>query len=208
MAIKNKTTGIGLIALFASALIAFQASAQDQSLSEWQWDLNISSVSIDSDAALQQGVDDSAFSLGVAANYVSANWVTSFTLDLFLYDDNNEFRQDVIGEGLFNSGDRTVESSEATAALFSVATGYRWKFGEKDAAAFDLQGGYSVVGFSERSISNCSDCYSEDIDLDGGAFIQASIRRNISSYSIGLFTKQYVSGDLGGTIGIFVGSEF
>lgn len=136
------------------------------------------------------------------------DWVTSLGVDIIFYDDNNEFSQDVIGDGLFNDGEHSRESSSAMGFLLSAASGYQWVFGKENKAALQLQGGFSAMLSSERSISNCSDCRSEDIDIDGGAFVRAKLLGTGSTIKYGLVLTQYVNGDLGTAVGFQIGSDF
>lgn len=112
-----------------------------------------------------------------------------------VYDDNQEFSQTVIGDGFLNDGDISVESSSANGVLLSDATGYRWAFGEKGDVTATLQGGFGVMVASQRRIENCSNCFSEDIDIDGGAFIKASLMKKNETFDIGIFAQQYLGGD-------------
>lgn len=207
MAFSLKLTSIALTLSVAFTTLTSQAS-QNDSYGSWAWHANAVTISLDSEAAASQGVEDSAYSIGASASYLADGWVTSLGLDVIIYDDNETFTQTVIGDGAFNDGDRSVESSDATAGLFSVSTGYQWEFGEDNDFAVQAQGGFSFIVFSERSIAYCSDCYSEDIDLDGGAFVRASLVKSTSSVSFGVFAQQYVSGDIDNAFGIFIGSSF
>ena len=70
----------------------------------------------------------------------------------------------------FNDGDISTESSDAGAVTGYVATGYEWKFGADQDLTVLAQVGYTHLFSSERSIDYCRNCYSEDIDIDGGVY--------------------------------------
>jgi hypothetical protein len=175
----------------------------------WSYGAEFSSVSFDSDTALQEGIEDKALLIGLGVNYRSSSFITSASLDFILYDDNEEFSQLVVGDGLLNDGDVSVESSDASAIGFTLASGYEWKFGENDRASGILQGGLTGVFGSERSIANCSNCSTEDIDIDGGFFIGGKLGYHMESFSVGLSARQYLSGDgLSNVFGITFDTKF
>lgn len=169
----------------------------------WDWGGRLAVVSIDEETALTQGVDDTAYLIGFEGNYRQSSWVTSLGMDIVVYDDNEEFSQTVIGDGLFNDGDVSVESSSATGVLVSVATGYEWRFTASNEVALQWQVGYSHMFASDRSIDNCNDCFSEDIDVDGGVFTAVSLMKSNKDFDLGLLVQQYLSGDgLDNSIGL------
>lgn len=199
------------VLLLASSAAMAQETATETPVDTsgtWGFSGTLSTVAIDSDAALQQGVDDSALQLGLFADYYRSQWKSTFGIELLQYDDNQEFSQSVVGTGLFNDGDRSRESSDATAVVLSAATGYQWRFGAEQNSAVSLQGGFGAVLASDRSIANCSNCRSEDIEIDGGVFIKAAWDYSFESVSFGLYAQQYVSGDLGSVFGVTLGTAF
>lgn len=194
----------------SAALLGANISAQAADMDgEWEFGGRFGMVNIDSDTALQQGIDDSAYLVGGFTDFVQNGWVTSAAIDIIVYDDNEEFRQLVEGDGIFNDGDRSIESSDASAGLFSVATGYQWYLGEDSKTVTRAQVGFTAVFASERSISNCSDCFSEDIDVDGGAFIKGSVERELGAFAVGVYFQQYLGGDgLSNSLGINISTGF
>lgn len=205
-----------LLTLTALALFSGNALSQEESDTvryyspdEWSYNIGLSTMNFDSDTALSEGIEDSAIAIVFGANYRSNSWVTSIDADFILYDDNAEFSQLVIGEGLFNDGDVSTESSEATALAVSLSSGYEWLFGQEKRASAILQGGFTGVFASERSIANCSNCGSQDIDIEGGVFIGGKLAYNMERFSIGVNLRQYVSGDgLSNSFGIVVDTKF
>lgn len=186
--------GLAALTLLSTNVFA-EEEIKPADLGYWSFGGTAAIVNIDEETALLQGIEDSAYSVGFIADYHNSGWVTSLGLDIVVYDDNQEFSQTVIGDGLLNNGDISTESSSANGVLLSVATGYRWEFGEKNDVAATLQGGFGVMLASERSIENCSNCFSEDIDVDGGAFVKASLMKRTDSFDIGIFAQQYLGGD-------------
>ncbi|MBF7073575.1 hypothetical protein ISG33_09235 [Glaciecola sp. MH2013] len=208
---RKSLISFAALALFSANLMAQEDSDYTQYYNPngWSYNIALSHVGLDSDTAGSQGIEDTAIAIGFGFNYRESSWVTSIDADFILYDDNNEFSEVVVGDGLFNNGDISTESSEASALALSVATGYEWRFGQDDRASAILQGGFSGVFASERSIANCSNCGSQDIDIDGGAFIGGKLAFNQESFSVGLNVRQYVSGDgLSSMVGIVFDTQF
>jgi len=77
----------------------------------------------------------------------------------------------------------------------TAAFGRLWAVGQENDIIFSAQGGFSAVMSSERSISYCDDCHSEDIDIDGGAFVRGGIVKNFENVAVGLQATHYLSGD-------------
>lgn len=200
-------------ALIAVCLMASSSSlvAQESLGNEGTWEFSgrLGTLGIDSETALAQGIDDSGFILGMTADYIQNGWVTSLGGDYIGYDDNASFRQEVEGSGLFNNGDISVAKSDASAVSLFVASGYQWLLGEQQQAAALVQLGITGVFASERGIDSCTDCYSEDIDVDGGVFIQTSLKQDVGSFSIGVYYQHYLTGDgLTNSAGLLISSGF
>ncbi len=198
--------------LLSSQLFAFESEsvAEENYVidDQWQWSITLSNTGFD-DSVLKEGIDTSAIGFGVDLDYIDNNWITTFSADYLAYDDNNSFEQYVVGSGWQNKGDESTESSNASGVLLGVATGRMYFFGDNQDVAVIGQVGMSFMAYSERSISYCDDCYSEDIDVDGGLFLKAGIVKDTGSFNIGLHAKTYLSGDsMGTTFGISVGSSY
>ncbi|MCW8109969.1 hypothetical protein OPS25_15795 [Alteromonas ponticola] len=174
----------------------------------WSFGANVSKVLLDSDAASQAGVESRALQTGFHLDYIVSNWVSTAGFTFITYDDNNAFLQTVIGEGPLNRRYIIVESSDANAILLQGATGYRWMLNKSYNIDFIAQAGFSLPVISERSIGSCTRCYSEDIDLDGGAFVMGRLGHNGRSVRFGLSIQQFISGDLGTVMGLEIGSSF
>jgi hypothetical protein len=63
---------------------------------------------------------------------------------------------------------------------------------------------------SERTISNCSNCYSEDIDIDGGPYAGAALGLGSDRVGVTFRYNQYLEGDDGieSTLGLSVSGLF
>jgi hypothetical protein len=190
------------------SVVGVNAQENNEVEGEWFFNAHVGTMSLDKDKANSQYSDSSAYVVGFNADYLTSNWITTGTVAFLVYDDYAEFSQVVEGQGWFNNGDSSVESSNASGVIFSIASGYQWTVGEEREFAARLQAGFSGLTASERGIENCSNCYSEDININGGLFLLGSIQRDVGRFSIGLFYQQYFSGDLNNSLGISISSGF
>ena len=175
--------------------------------SQWDWNISVLHTSLD-DNVLIEGIDNNAIGFGVDADYIQNNWITTISAQYLAYDDNNEFSQYVVGAGFANRGDESTEGSDASGLLIGIATGHMYFFGEKNDIAVIAQVGVNTMINSERSITLCDNCHSEDIDVDGGLFLKGGIVKDTGSFSLGFHATTYVSGDLGTTFSISAGTTY
>jgi hypothetical protein len=73
---------------------------------------------------------------------------------------------------------------------------------------FSVRGGVSGILGSERSISNCRNCYSEDIEIDGGVYGVLGIGQTLGNLDLSLQFQQYFSGDLDNTLRLKLSGAF
>lgn len=186
-----------LSACIVAAMTSAPTFAQDiqPELGQWQWGVALSTINLDQQQATKSGINDNAAGLALYGMYVKHDWITTLTMEYMKYSDNNKFKQTVEGEGWANNGDRSTQTSNASAGTLSVATGKFWRIGDKQDIVITAQAGFSVVTASERKIENCRNCYSEDISIDGGAFFKTSISKNLETVSFGLQLTQYLASD-------------
>ncbi|HEY3486542.1 MAG TPA: hypothetical protein VGL10_00615 [Gammaproteobacteria bacterium] len=152
---------------------------------EWALGGYFGTMSFHEGKAAEEGIKDSALMLGAIAEYFSESLLMVSTGIAFIaYDDNEEFDQDVEVVGGFDDGDIENADSSATAAMLHVDMGPRFHMGESKSDYFAIKGGFSSFLTSERSISNCSNCREEDIEIDGGGYIQTAL--GIGSNSLGV----------------------
>ena len=122
-------------------------------------------IMLDDKKAKKEGVEDSAPYLKPGFELYRSSWLFGGGLSIIFYDDNQEFKQAV--EDF--TGDTSVEESSAFATDIYAEVGYRHEF--SDHLYLDVIGGYEYMLQSDRSISNCSNCFEEDIDLSAGLYL-------------------------------------
>lgn len=204
---------IGIVALFIAASVAATtnvfAQVNTSAPGEWRYGIGLGAVNIDKEIAEEELIDSSALFVGLYADYRKNRWLTSIGMDFIVYDDSAEFFQTVEGNGLFNDGDISTESSDANALLAHVATGYEWLFTEQQDVAVLLQAGYGHVFGSERAIPNCSNCRTESIDVDGGVFAKAAVTKDAERFTFGVYAQQFLTGDgFSNTLGLAFSTKF
>jgi hypothetical protein len=205
-----KITNFALIAALTTACSTVMADEKiPESPGSWNFEGSFEFVGLDSDSAAQEGIKDSANAIGFYANYLKQDWLTSLRGSYIIYSDEAEFSQLVEHVGGFDHSETKRASSEADALTFGVAFGRRWQLGSQANTDGVLQLGFDQVFGSDRSISNCSNCYSEDIDIDGGVFVQGGIRHNFQSFSAGVSVTRYLTGDgLTNRLSVTIGNHF
>ncbi len=208
-----KLAGLFLLSAAACLPVAAQQTmetvvAVDEDFGKWEFRGGLINNAFDKDAAYVEGIDDSALSLYVAGDYLKSGYRTSVFLEFYLYDDKYGFSQWVEGDGWFNDGDISQQSSDANGVSAGILFGPQWNFGVDNKAVAYVQGGFDVMLSSERGIASCSNCYSEDIEMGGGALVQAGVEREVGSFTLGVVARSHLSGDLGSSFGVTIGTGF
>ncbi|RYY73781.1 MAG: hypothetical protein EOO52_17400 [Gammaproteobacteria bacterium] len=192
-------TGLILGALLTNSTLADQPKAP--SYSGWSWSGHAGTVNLDSEVAKEEYVEDSAWVIGLAAERWSSNsnLTVLFGVDFIGYSDDLSF------------GQHTTDGwkkSDASAAMGYVEFGPRIPFGMDRTNYFVAHAGLSGIFSSERGISNCSNCYSEDIDISGGLYGVLGVGHNFGSFNVGVQFQQYFSGDVDNSLRVRVSSSF
>lgn len=166
--------------------------------------LSLGRVNFDDRIAVGEGVEDS----GV---YIDFGWEGRFYNNVILgagisafgYSDNDSFNQWTEDDW----GDDEYSSSSAAAVNFYGELGYGVELTRM--LSLDLIGGFEAVLSSERSISGCSNCYSEDIDIDSGPYIAPRLRfKPWSHWMFAVSYQSYLSGDVEDSVQLAAGFVF
>ena len=194
-----------------TAASSFAASPQNNSApaadrTGWSWSGHVDHVTIDAEAARAQGINEGATAIGGAAEYYSTASENTLSLgtSILFYRDNAEFSQYV--ESYW--GDEEYSESDANALMLFAEYGPKYRFGQHNTGFLSVRAGVSAILGSERSISNCSNCYSEDIDIDGGVYGLLGIGQTLGRLDLSLQYQQYLSGDLDNTVRLKLSSAF
>ena len=157
----------------------------------WSFGVSLSTVSFDPKSAEREYVKDNAWALGLSGNYWKEQTFLSLGMEFYGYSDRAGFSQRTRD----NFGDVDNSSSDASAFSGFIAYGPYWTFGADQNNVFYAQGGLNHVFSSDRSIPNCSNCYSEDIDLDAGIFGKLGVFHNSGVFQWGVEAVLYPSSD-------------
>ncbi len=134
------------------------------------WNFGIGYYNLDKTTAQQECIDSSATYIHFGYEGQDGNFLFGGGISGYLLGDNCKFSQDIID----GWGDRSTESSDANAYGLYGELGYSFPI-TPGAVHFDLTGGVEKV-WAERGISNCSNCYSENINLDSGFYIRPKFK--------------------------------
>lgn len=200
--------GLGLVSGIAHAATPGNQPGNSRSYGNWSWSGHIDHVTFDAEAAakLTAQIEDTATALGFAAEYYTNTSENTLALgmNILFYRDNAAFAQYV--EDYW--GDAGYSESDAAALMVFADYGPKYRFGVDNMSFFTARGGVSGIFASERGISNCYDCYSEDIDIDGGVYGVLGIGHTLGGIDLGLQFQQYFSGDLDNVVRLKISGAF
>lgn len=195
------------LTLGLSTVINAKANQDNRDYTGWSWSGHVDHITVDKEAAAAQFVEKNATAVGGAAEYYSSNSDNTLSLgiSLLFYRDNAAFGQYVED---YWGDDVDYEESDANAFMLFAEYGPKYRFGQDKMSFVTLRGGISGILASERGINNCSDCYSEDIDIDGGVYGVIGIGQTLGRLDVGLQFQQYFSGDLDNSLRLKISGAF
>jgi len=113
--------------------------------------------------------------------------------------DKDSFTQNTTG-GLYSS----------TTTLYDIApyVGLRAPMGKDASLSVGANGGYSLV-FGTRTIENCVNCFSQDLSVDGGMYVEPIVQFGKSDgLQFGASFRLYLGGDVKNMIMVRVSRPF
>lgn len=196
--INRLSLHLTLVATLLLMPVLTQANPAEQERTFWDLGFELGGISLDSAEAEAQGVEDGAGVLAFLANYHRAQWLISLGLEIIAYEDTENFT--VIVRDSF--GDEYRADSDASGIVLSAAAGPQWYLGSDQEINLFTQLGLAAIVNSEREISRCSDCPSQDIELDAGPYVAAGASYYFNNFGIGLVAQTYLSGDFNSSLRI------
>ncbi|WP_196137494.1 hypothetical protein [Aliikangiella sp. G2MR2-5] len=193
---KFKIITLMVSALFSANLKALDSQESVNSMgnrpdSSNGWSVSLGHLNLEEKNAFAEGIKDTAFYLRGAWEGNKDQLVYGAGLTIAFLSDNDSFS--VVVEDYF--GDVSTASSDATAFGGFGEIGYSMPF-ESNNASFDILGGVELL-WAERGITNCSNCPSEDINLDGGLYFKPRFRFFTSStMAVSIAYQHYLSADI------------
>lgn len=197
-------------ALLSSTLFSVPAVAQDTPqiqkqtptwLNNWGFSLQLGQLNLDPIAAKYESLNDTATLLSFDAerrwNDYNLSIATGF--DIQMYRDKAGFRQNTT---------MGMQSSSASGGSFHVQGGPQMRLGDNDAIRAFLHVGYNQVLSNDRSIGNCTNCYSEKIRLESGNYFATGIGYTINNLTWGVQYVKYASGDFKDSLALRMSGSF
>lgn len=172
----------------------------------WSWSGHVDHMTFDDEAAWEEGIAENATAIGFSVERFqnTHEYTWSLGMNFIFYNDNDEFAQYI--EDYW--GDVDYQESDADGISIFAEYGPRYRFGADKLSFFTVRGGLNGVVYSERGISNCSDCYSEDIDIEGGVYGLIGVGRTLGAIDLGLQFQQYFSGDIDNVVRLKISGSF
>jgi len=180
----------------SSAFSSYQAS-QPENKSKRSFYLTYNSTSLSTGVTEAQGLDDDAgmLELGVSLTAVTGFGV-SMGIGFLNLEDNESFSSVVVDD----SGFVKVAESEADAIPINAEFFYENPMSNNQRWQYRVGAGYTAITNANREITQCNNCFAQDLEIDGGRYISASVAWRTflkpKSSRIGLSYRQYLSGDL------------
>jgi len=198
---KLKTLSSLILTATLSTAAFAQPVAKDPSEMKWSGSIGLSNSTLDSSAADENLVGDQMQSLEFAFHYNQANVIAGAGFGLLIFDDQSDesyLVQDT-------SGDIESRDADANGFNFFFEGGYRHNI---DKINLDFLVGVQSIS-AERSVSNCSDCPTADLELDGGMYIKPRLNYAYNpTHMLEVGYSQYLSGDIQNTLLLTWGSKF
>ena len=195
-------SSLALTSLVTSLIFTTNAYAQDSTFDpagSWAFNFGLEQVSFNKEQAASPSaqIDDSAIGLIFEGEYFfSSHYSATVGMEYLAYDDNGSFTQ--------NTTDG-YKSSDASGIPIYGELGYKRFFGENERAYVTARAGMSIMVSSERSISYCSDCAEQDIEIDGGFYGMAGLGVRLGhNWALGAHYKSYLTGDIENAVGVSV----
>jgi len=193
---------LALASLVSGFILANNVHAQDTTFDpagSWAFNFGVEQVSFDKEQAASPDafIDDSATGLILEGEYFfRSHYSATIGIEFLQYDDNASFSQDTTGG---------YKDSDASGMPIYGEVGYKRFFGPNDKTYITARGGMSIMLSSERSISNCSNCYDEDIEIDGGFYGMLGLGVRLGdAWALGVHYKNYFTGDIENAVGLTV----
>lgn len=182
---------------FASILLASSALTQAEDFTTWR--ISVDQLSFDSAKTQPSGVSDTSSGLGLAIDIKKGFMVGGFGMYAGSLSDDNQFSQTVEDQyGNISEADSTVS---AISFFGEIGASYN----AANIAYLDLVSGYQTMSI-DRSISNCSDCDSDDIPVDGGLYVKPRVKVALGEkFLLSASYTSYLSGDI--KSGLLIGFE-
>ncbi len=176
-------------------VMSFAAAAQQlvSEVAEYRssWGVSGEVINFNADIAAANGISDSGIGLGLSYSGEEGLFNFTFGVSFFLIHDRDKFSQEV--EDTW-SGDESTEDSSIDAGSLYVDGGIRYPL--SGSFALGLNAGYRYFDI-ERAITNCRDCYKEDVGIDSDTYLKPFVRFAFNESISGSLAYFSYTGDKG-----------
>ncbi|MEY4588215.1 MAG: hypothetical protein RL497_291 [Pseudomonadota bacterium] len=172
----------------------------------WEFGLSYGQTHIDTQAAFNADIGDSAdvFTLNVQYYFANSPWLLNAGGGSLSYDDKQGYSQTVRNK---DTGEVLTKDSSADGTILFIEGGANYPIN----SALFVQGlvGLDTVFGSSRSIDYCDDCTKKSFDINGGAYGLVKFGGTIAdTVEVSLQYQYYLSGDLTSSASLNIGSHF
>ncbi|MCO7226911.1 hypothetical protein [Pleionea sp. CnH1-48] len=165
------------------------------------WGISAGTINFNPALAAREGVDESAVHLDFVWHQQEDSFVYGGGITGILYSDNESFSVDVI-DGF---GDHRRASSSASGFGLFGEIGYSFNWKPKSVHLGAMIGVEKI--WSERGISNCTDCPSENINIDSGFYLKPHIKFITNSgFTFTISYKKFAGDDMEDAVFLTFGS--
>ena len=149
------------------------------------------------------GIGERGFGLDLSVVYrFNRHFIGALGMGIANFEDQDSFSQQVTGQF---GGFVDRRSSDVIAIPLFAEAHYESAVPVASNLYYRLGTGYTMLTLAGRSISNCVDCASEEVDISGGAYFSGSLlMRGTGRIDFGVALKQYVTGDLENALSIWI----
>jgi hypothetical protein len=197
-----KFGAVVVVSLFMSVSTVATADDELEGRNRFSMYGGLGQASIDGQKAFAGGVEDSALYIRLGMEFQRSSWLYGVGISGLIYDDNADFSQTVQDQfGNISTADSSAEAFDLYGEF-----GYRYLLATR--AYLDFITGYEQMLTSGRSISNCSNCYDEDIDIDSGFYLMPRLQfETEGGFTFSLLYRQYFTGDLESAVVFAIGKS-
>ncbi|AMX03364.1 hypothetical protein [Microbulbifer thermotolerans] len=188
---KYKKLVLGLVLGAISTAAAAQEQVEEGAEYRGSWGISAEFINFNTDVATVNGIADSGIGLG--GSYSGEKGLFNFTIgaSLFYVDDKAEFSQRVQNSW---TDDEYTEDSSIDAVSLYLDGGILYPLSE--GVSLGMNVGYRYFDI-DRSIANCSNCYSEEIQIESDTYLKPFARFTFNDRFSGTLAYFSYTGDKG-----------
>lgn len=166
------------------------------------WYITLGKQTLDSDEAQKIGIEDSATVLNIGFEKHSSFFLLGGGIGTYFFEDEASFKARVSDQ----YGNESTKSSTISTLSGYIEGGLNYQL-INEKLFIDGLAGYQYIS-SERRISNCSDCRTDDLGFNSDFYIKPRLRLHSNKLIMALNYQKSFSSKLDSQISLSVGTEF